>query len=219
VALKLSSFRRLEKELAQSRIVGLGSGGTMAEFVRVLAGEEELARRLTVIPSSWQIHLVANEHGLKVAPSTFMSEVDLTVDGADQVDGRRRIIKGGGGALLKEKLLWEAAKSVFVIAREDKFVRDLERPVPVEVVPAAVNHVSRRVKGLGGEPALRTLEKGYPFVTENGNMILDVGFAAIEDAEELERRIKQMVGVVEVGLFNFPDVTIYKIRGQKVEEL
>ena len=150
MTLELSSFRRLEKELAQSRIVGLGSGGTMAEFVKVLAEEEELARRLTVIPSSKQIHVVANEHGLKVAHSALMSEVDLTVDGADQVDGRRRIIKGVGGALLKEKLLWEAAKSVFVIAREDKFVRDLERPVPVELVPPQLISFQGELKGSEG---------------------------------------------------------------------
>lgn len=215
---RIYKMKRLQEELRRATLIGLGSGSTVAQFVEELAKDGAAVKRLRVVPSSRQIHLVASKCGLKVTSSDFVTKLDLVVDGADQVDDRRRIIKGGGGALLKEKVIWEAAKSIFVIANEDKFVRSIDRPVPVEVAPSAVELVSSKLSSLGGRPLVRLLEKGYPFITENGNMVLDVAFGVIANADALERQIKALTGVVEVGLFNFPDVSIYKVDGDEVEE-
>lgn len=215
----LDQMIRLRKQLESSTSLGLGSGRAAAAFVRALEGEDSIARRLTVYPTSMQIQLVAAKARLKIGSIEFIKEVDTMVDGADQIDSRRRMIKGGGGALLNEKILWEAAKSIFVIAGAEKFVKNLSMPVPVEVVPAAVELVSRRLTLGGGKATLRLLERGFPLLTERGNMILDVSFGSISDAEALEKKVKVYPGVVEVGLFNFPDVSIYRMKGNSAEEL
>jgi len=219
VIIHLDQMIRLRKQLESTSSLGLGSGRAAADFVRALEGDDSIARRLTVYPSSMQIQLVAAKARLKIGSIEFIREVDTMVDGADQIDSRRRIIKGGGGALLNEKILWEAAKSIFVIAGVEKFVKNLSMPVPVEVVPAAVELVSRRLTLSGGKATLRLLERGFPLLTERGNMILDVSFGSIPDAEALEKKVKVYPGVVEVGLFNFPDVSIYRIKGNSAEEL
>lgn len=217
--IQLEKMPRLRKQLQASRTLGLGSGRAAADFVRALEGEESLVRRLIAYPSSRQIQLVAAEAGLRMGSIEFIKEVDTVVDGADQIDSRRRIIKGGGGALLNEKILWEAAKSIFVIAGYEKFVRNLDMPVPVEVVPAAVELVKKRLSLEEGRASMRLLDRGFPLLTERGNVILDVKFRSISDAEALERKVKGFAGVVEVGLFNFPDVSIYRIKGEATEEL
>lgn len=217
--IQLDRMPRLKKQLQATRTLGLGSGRAAADFVRALEGESTLLQRLTAYPSSRQIQLVAAEAGLRMGSIEFIKEVDTVVDGADQIDSRRRIIKGGGGALLNEKILWEAAKSIFVIAGDEKFVKNLDMPVPVEVVPAAVELVKKRLSLEGGRAIMRLLERGFPLLTERGNVILDVKFRSIADAEALERKVKNFAGVVEVGLFNFPDVSIYRIRDDVTEEL
>jgi len=219
VIIHLDKMPRLKKQLQATRTLGLGSGRAAADFVRALEGESSLVKRLTAYPSSRQIQLVAAEAGLRMGSIEFIKEVDTVVDGADQIDSRRRIIKGGGGALLYEKILWEAAKSIFVIAGQEKFVKNLDMPVPVEVVPAAVELVKKRLSLEGGRASMRLLERGFPLLTERGNVILDVKFRSISDAEALERKVKSYAGVVEVGLFNFPDVAIYRIKDDVAEEL
>jgi ribose 5-phosphate isomerase A len=215
----LGKLLRLKRQLAESSSLGLGSGRAVADFVAALASEPSLVKRLTVYPSSRQIHLAALSAGLRLAPLDFVEDLDTVVDGADQIDSRRRIVKGGGGALLNEKILWEAAKAIFVIAGEEKFVKDISCPVPVEVIPAAVRLVVRKLSRLGGRAEVRILERGFPFLTERGNMLLDVRFRSLGDAEALERKVKAITGVVEVGLFNFPDVAIYMLKRDGVEEL
>jgi ribose 5-phosphate isomerase A len=106
-----------------------------------------------------------------------------------------------------------------VIAGDEKFVKNLDMPVPVEVVPAAVELVKKRLSLEGGRASMRLLERGFPLLTERGNVILDVKFRSIADAEALERKVKNFAGVVEVGLFNFPDVSIYRIKDDVTEEL
>lgn len=214
----LDRMPTLRRQLQATGTLGLGSGRAAADFVRSLAGTA-MARRLTVYPSSLQIELVAVGAGLRTASLDFIKEVDTVVDGADQIDSRRRIIKGGGGALLNEKILWQAAKSIFVIAGAEKFVKDLGMPVPVEVVPAALEVTAKKLLALGGRSSLRLMDRGFPLLTERGNAILDVKFHSITDAEALEKKVKGLPGVVEVGLFNFPDVSIYKIDGSSIEEL
>jgi len=215
----LDKMPRLRKQLQATTSLGLGSGRAAADFVRALKEEGSLPRQLVVYPTSRQISIVAAEAGFVIGSIDFIKGVDTMVDGADQIDSRRRIIKGGGGALLNEKILWEAAKSIFVIAGEEKFVKDLDMPVPVEVIPASVELVKKKLALDGGKSTLRLLERGFPLLTEKGNALLDVKFPHIGDAEALERKVKGYPGVVEVGLFNFPDVSIYMVKGDEVEEL
>jgi ribose 5-phosphate isomerase A len=219
VIIDLDEMPRLRKQLQATKSLGLGSGRAAADFVRALVEEGSLCRRLTVYPSSLQIRVVAADAGMQTASLDFIKEIDTVVDGADQIDQRRRIIKGGGGALLNEKILWQAAKSIFVIAGDEKFVRDLDLPVPVEVVPAAVELVKKKLSSVGGKATLRLLDRGFPLLTERGNALLDVKFRSISNAEDLEKRVKGLPGVVEVGLFNFPDVSIYRVKGSVAEEL
>jgi ribose 5-phosphate isomerase A len=122
-------------------------------------------------------------------------------DGADQIDAKFNMIKGGGGALLREKILISAAKKVVIVADSTKFVQSFNRSVPIEVHPMARSVVSKKLSEIGGKPVLRTLDKGYPFVTENGNVILDIIFASIPDPKKMEVELKSIAGVMEVGLF------------------
>ena len=139
-------------------------------------------------------------------------------DGADQIDAEKNMIKGGGGALLRENILISAAKKVVIIADKSKFVKKLDRAIPVEVHPLARNTTTNSIKKIGGKPIIRTIERGYPFVTENGNIILDCDFGTISKPQQLAQKIKQMPGVLEVGIFSRkPDVIYRANTGGKFE--
>jgi len=168
---------------------------------------------VTGVPTSTQIEIVATESGISIVP--FAGSVDLVVDGADQVDGRMNLIKGGGGALLREKVLMSSAKKVAIVAGEEKFAPKLCTggvKVPVEVAPFARKSVKAKLAQLGGAPEERLLPKGYPYFTENGNVILDTRFAPIDEPAALEGRVKNIPGVVEVGIFTIKPITVYKVR-------
>lgn len=178
--------------------IGLGSGSAVSRFVEVLGNS---GLEVSVVPSSLQITIKAEVEGLAIAQPSIIPELDLDVDGADQIDSRLRMIKGGGGALLKEKVLMNASKKRVIIADELKFVQYLDKPVPVETVPYARSSVAKDLGSLGGKPRLRSLDKGYPFLTENGNIILDTDFGKLDRPRELNQQIKLIPGVAESGLF------------------
>lgn len=215
-----SAFEKLSKSAAHdlvknSSILGLGSGSAVATFARALgdrAKKESLEIR--VIPSSMQAWFLATMNGLKFAEDSAHcpARIDLAVDGADQISlETRAMIKGGGGALLKEKVIISAAKECYILADETKFVPSLIRPVPVEVTQFSAISVEEKIKSLGAEPVMRKLEKGYPFFTESGNVILDCKFkGGITESVKLEKEIKSIPGVVEAGIFNFPVKKFYK---------
>jgi len=122
------------------------------------------------------------------------------------------LIKGGGGALLRENILISSAEKIVIMADASKFVKNFTRTVPVEVHPFARNTVQKFIKKLGGKPQIRTIERGYPFITENGNIIYDCDFGTIRSPDALALKIKQIPGVVEAGIFvRKPDV-IYKAK-------
>jgi len=136
----------------------------------------------------------------------------VVFDGADQIDSQKYVIKGGGGALLRENILFSLAKKVVVMADKTKFVKNFTRTVPVEIHPLARNYVTKSIKKLGGEAKMRLLDRGYPFFTENGNIILDCDFGKIKNPKVLTQKIKQTPGVLESGIFlRKPDV-IYKVK-------
>jgi ribose 5-phosphate isomerase A len=120
------------------------------------------------------------------------------------------LIKGGGGALLRENILISAAKKVVIMADDSKFVTNFNRDVPVEVHPLARNTATKDILKIGGKPSIRTLDRGYPFVTENGNIILDCDFKTIKKPKALQEKIQSIPGVLEVGIFTRKPDIIYK---------
>lgn len=201
------------KLVRDGSIIGLGSGRAATALVRSLAETIRVKNyKILGIPTSLQIRLIAEEKGIPLAQADQVSHIDVVFDGADQIDSNRYVIKGGGGALLRENILFNLARKVIVMADQTKFVRNFTRAVPVEVHTQARNTVSSAVAKLGGKPKLRLLERGYPFFTENGNIILDCAFGTIKDPSRLTRKIKQIPGVAESGIFlKKPDV-IYKAK-------
>jgi ribose 5-phosphate isomerase A len=194
-----------------ARVVGLGSGSTAAFIVREIAklsGKDSIE----FVPTSLQIKIEAEKSGLRMADENRIPDIDIVFDGADQIDNKFNMIKGGGGALLREKILISSAKKVVIVADESKFVQSFGRSVPIEVHPMARSAVAKKLAEMDGKPALRTLDKGYPFVTENGNIILDTTFASIPDPKKKEMELKSIAGVLEVGLFTRRADVYYKAK-------
>ncbi len=200
-AIEDMAFKVVEN-VTDSSIIGLGSGSTVAVFVKKLgrlATEEGLT--LTILPSSLQIQLVAEQSGLPIAPFNIFSKIDITVDGADQIDENFNIIKGGGGALYRERILLRAAKKSIILADETKYAKLLCKQIPIETTYFARSFVSEELIKIGGKPTLRLLDKGYPFTNENGNLILDTDLGVVENPKMLRSHIKDIAGVIEVGIF------------------
>jgi ribose 5-phosphate isomerase A len=205
------------KRAKDAKVVGLGSGSTAAYIVREMArlpGKDSME----FVPTSLQIKIEAEKSALRIADESRIPEIDIVFDGADQIDGKWNMIKGGGGALLREKILISSAKQVVIVADATKFVQSFSRSVPVEVHPMARSAVSKKLLDAGGRPALRTLDKGYPFVTENGNVILDTTFASIPDPRKKEVELKSIAGVLEVGLFTRKADVYYKAKDDGIFE-
>ena len=194
-------------------ILGLGSGRAASAFVKslaVLLREKNL--KIRGIPTSLQIKIIAEEGGIHLIEADQVQKIDVVFDGADQIDQHRYLIKGGGGALLRENILINAAKKVVIMADKSKFVKNFNRTVPVEVHPLARNTVVKLIHKLGGKPKIRTIERGYPFITENGNVILDCNFGVIKNPKTLAQKVKLIPGVMEVGIFTRKPDVIYKAK-------
>jgi len=200
-------------------ILGLGSGRAATAFVKSLSSYlQEKNLKIRAVPTSLQIKLIAEEGEIHLIEADQIEKIDVVFDGADQIDHQKYLIKGGGGALLRENILINAAKKVVIMADKSKFVKNFNRPVPVEVHPLARNTVTKSIRKLGGKPKVRTIERGYPFITENGNVILDCDFGVIKKPKSLAQKIKQIAGVMEVGIFTRKPDVIYKAKtGGKFE--
>ncbi|MBL7001334.1 MAG: ribose-5-phosphate isomerase RpiA [Nitrosopumilus sp.] len=194
-------------------VIGLGSGRAATAFTKSLAKLIKLKNyNILGIPTSLQIKLVAEKLGIPLVEADQVDHIDVVFDGADQIDSQKFVIKGGGGALLRENILFSLAKKVVVMADKTKFVKNFTRTVPVEIHPLARNSVTDSIKKLGGKAQLRSLDRGYPFFTENGNIILDCDFGTIKNPKVLSQKIKQTAGVLESGIFlRKPDV-IYRAK-------
>jgi ribose 5-phosphate isomerase A len=177
-------------------IIGVGTGSTVNHFIDLLAAK--MAAQITAAVSSSEASSERlSAHGIRVVDLNEVGRLDLYVDGADESNARLQLIKGGGGALMREKIVAAASREFICIADDSKLVASLgEFPLPVEVIPMARELVAGELRALGGEPRLRA-----DFTTDNGNQILDVHGLHIEDALDLETRINQLTGVVCVGLF------------------
>ena len=194
-------------------ILGLGSGRAATAFVKslaVLLREKNL--KIRAVPTSLQIKIIAEEGGINLIEADQVQKIDVVFDGADQIDQHRYLIKGGGGALLRENILINAAKKVVIMADKSKFVKNFNRTVPVEVHPLARNTVVKSIHKLDGKPKIRIIERGYPFITENGNVILDCNFGVIKNPKTLAQKVKLIPGVIEVGIFTRKPDVIYKAK-------
>ena len=194
-------------------VVGLGSGRAATTLVKSLSKLIKLkGYNIKGVPTSLQIKLIAEKGGIPLVEADQVQHIDVVFDGADQIDSQKYVIKGGGGALLRENILFSLAKKVVVMADKTKFVKNFTRTVPVEIHPLARNSVAKSIKKLGGDVEIRSLDRGYPFFTENGNIILDCDFGTIKNPKVLTQKIKQTTGVLESGIFlRKPDV-IYKAK-------
>lgn len=200
------------KLIKNNFVIGLGSGRAATAIVKLLSGHIKKNKfSVKAVPTSLQIKMEAEKGGIPIIEADQISHIDLVFDGADQIDAKGNMVKGGGGALLREKILASIAKKVVIIADESKFVKILDRSIPVEVHPFARNIVDIQIRKHGGKPHVRLLERGYPFVTENGNIILDCDFGKIANPRELAAKIIEIPGVIEVGIFPKPDI-IYKAK-------
>ena len=194
-------------------VIGLGSGRAASTFVKTLSKFVKTKKiDIKCIPTSMQIKLIAEKGGLRLIDADQIDKIDAVFDGADQIDKNKFLIKGGGGALLKENILISAAKKVIIMADKSKFVTNFNRTVPIEVHPSARKIITKNILKIDGVSTLRVLERGYPFVTENGNVILDCNFGIIKNPKSLQQKILNMSGVLEVGIFTRKPDIIYKAK-------
>ncbi len=198
----------LERYVKSGMMLGLGSGSTAELFVEELAQEIKSGTLtgITGVATSDEIEKLARRGGITMAKLDDINGLDVTVDGADEVEPvSLGVTKGRGGALLREKLVAVASRLEIIIADESKLVTALgeKMPIPVEVIPFGWHHTAARLRALGCEPTLRLKDpsKGTPFMSDGQNYILDCRFGPITDPLGLAAAIKSMVGVVEHGLF------------------
>lgn len=204
--------------------IGLGSGSTAAYAIEEI-GKRIKKEKLHVqgVPTSYQAFMLAVQHGI---PATTLEEqptLDLTIDGADQIDPELNLIKGMGGALAREKIVASASKKLIIIADQNKKVKTLgenNHPVPLEALPFAAPLVMRRIKEIGGKPVLREGKmKVGPVITDNGNVIIDANFGLVHEPAELEHRLKSIPGILETGLFVQMAQIAYVGKQSSVEKL
>ena len=219
----------LEKEAAaraslqfvkDGQVVGLGTGSTAAFFIKLLGEQVQNGLRVRGIPTSTRSRDLALSLGIPLTTLDECQEIAVTVDGADEVDPQLRLIKGGGGALLREKIVASATKQLVIVADASKQVPVLGRfPLPVEVIRFAQALVAKRIAALGAQVQLRTEPDGTPYVTDERNHILDCSFGQIPDADGLAQELSAMPGVVEHGLFiGMAGVALFA-RGSEIVEL
>jgi ribose 5-phosphate isomerase A len=194
------------KHVESGMVVGLGSGSTAAIVI------EQLGRRLqegelsdiTGVPTSFQSSTLAQRYGIALTTLNEVDRIDIAIDGADEVDPARNLIKGGGACHTREKLV-DARADRFIVVVDSTKLTDLlgsTFPLPVEVLAQAYRQVMQTLVGMGGEPQLRmALRKAGPVVTDEGNLVLDVDFGRIDEPADLEMRINNIPGVLENGLF------------------
>ena len=189
-------------EIREGMVVGLGSGSTAAIFIRELGARVTAGLKVVGISTSEASSRIAAEVGIPLTSFREHPVIDVTVDGADEVSPDLDLIKGLGGALVREKIVARASTRVVIVVDDAKLVDHLgsRSVIPVEVVPLAAGLLMRQLLGWGGEPLIR-LKDGNPFVTDNGNLIIDWNHGPIDQPLDLERRLKQTTGIVDSGLF------------------
>jgi len=206
-----TAIRDQEKQVAaraaaqlvdEGDIVGLGSGSTAAYAVRFLAERVREGLKIVGIPTSQQTKHLAEQLGIPLSTLEEHPHIDIDIDGADEIDPQLNLIKGGGGAFLREKIVASVSRRFVVIAESTKQVKILGKfPLPVEVIPFAQSLIKQHIEGLGAKVSLRSYAYGNPYVTDEGHHILDCTFSKIPDPPALAEKLCGIPGVVEHGLF------------------
>lgn len=188
-------------------IVGLGTGSTTAYAIQYIGERLQKGELKDIkgIPTSFQASVLAKKYGIPLTSLDEVDRIDVAIDGADEVDPQKQLIKGGGAAYTREKIVDSLAEQFIVVVDSSKLVDKLGLGflLPVEVIPMAMTPVMRAIEGLGGEPTLRMgVKKAGPVVTDEGNLVIDVKFAnGIENPADLEKTLNNIPGVLENGLF------------------
>lgn len=198
---KRIAAERAVDDVRDGMIVGLGTGSTAYYAIQRLGRLVQQGLSIQAIATSLQSEQLATQLGIPLVSFSEMTELDLTIDGADEVDPAFNLIKGGGGALLREKIVAAASKQLTIVVDEHKVVRQLGKfALPVEIVKFGYEATIRKLFQLGCEPILRARD-GEPYVTDNGNYIVDCSFNQIAAPVELHRELNLIPGVVDNGLF------------------
>jgi ribose 5-phosphate isomerase A len=217
---KEAAARASLRFVKDGHVVGLGTGSTATYFIKLLGAQVKNGLHVRGIPTSVRSRELAESLGIPLTTLDECQEIAVTVDGADEVDPQLRLIKGGGGALLREKIVASATKQMVVVADATKQVQRLGKfPLPVEVIKFAQALVAKRISALGAAVQLRTGADGKPFLTDENNHILDCRFGEIHDPVALARQLSDMPGVVEHGLFIGMASVVLFARGSEIVEL
>ena len=189
--------------IQEGMLVGLGTGSTAAFFIEALGKKCQNGLKISAVATSQQSAHQAQLLGIPIQDPETIASLDIMVDGADEIDHQKNMIKGGGGALLRENLLAQASKEVIIIVDETKLVDYLgNHPLPVEIVPFVYHTTIRRLEEQGYQGRLRLNRQSQPFMTDNGNYIFDIQYShPIFDIEKEQAKLKSLTGVIETGLF------------------
>jgi ribose 5-phosphate isomerase A len=217
---KEAAGRAAAKLVSEGDVVGLGTGST-AYFAVIALGERAGAGlKILGIPTSVQTGDLARSVGITLTTLDEHPEIDITIDGADEIDHQLNLIKGGGGALLREKVVASASKRMIVIADSSKYVDVLGKfPLPLEIISFARTVVEKKILSLGASVKLRAKRDGSAYLTDNGNPILDCSFREIKNPRALAQELSNLAGIVEHGLFIGLAERVLIGRAGKVEEI
>ena len=204
---KNAAFKAVEENVKKGMILGIGSGSTVVYAVKKI-GEINKTEDLNLkcIPTSFQSQQLIVENGLTLVTLDQYPEIDLDIDGADEIDKQLNLIKGGGGCLVQEKIVAYSSKKLIIIVdyrkKSEKLGENWNRGVPIEVIPFGYVPILKKLEKLGGKPVLRMAKaKAGPIVSDNGNFIIDVDFGLIESPSDMNDKLLKIPGVVDTGLF------------------
>jgi ribose 5-phosphate isomerase A len=217
---KEAAARSSLRFIKDGQVVGIGTGSTAEFFIQLLGEKVRNGLRIRGIPTSDRSGRQASSLGIPITTLDECPEIDVTVDGADEFDPQLRLIKGGGGALLREKIVASATRQVVIITDQTKRVPVLGRfPLPVEVIKFAQAVVQKKIEALGAKVSVRRDAEGKAYLTDENNHILDCRFGQIADADRLARQLSDMPGVVEHGLFIGMANVVLVANGSEIVEL
>jgi ribose 5-phosphate isomerase A len=204
---KMAAEKAVEENIREKMVVGIGSGSTVVYAIKKIA-EMNNKRNLDLkcIPTSFQSYQLIIDNNLHLVSLDQYPEIDVTIDGADEIDKNLNLIKGGGGCLVQEKIIAFFSKILIIVAdfrKNSKFLgENWKKGVPIEVIPMAYKAIMKKLEQLGGKPILRmAIAKAGPLITDNGNFIIDVDFGIIKEPSLLNDKILHIPGVVDTGLF------------------
>lgn len=216
---KEAAARASLRFVQDGNIVGLGTGSTAAHAVRLLGDRVRSGLKIRGIPTSTGTQDLALAAGIPLTTLDEFQQLDVTIDGTDEFDPQLNLIKGGGGALLREKVIASASKQLVIIADFSKQVATLGKfPLPVEVIPFAQALIAKKISALGARVQRRQSADGKPYITDEGHHILDCHFGQISDPPALARILEAMPGIVEHGLFIGMASIVLIAKGDQIEE-